>query len=290
MYTGRFAPSPSGPLHLGSLLTAVASYLHARRHGGRWLVRIEDVDTGRTQAGAERSILGALQAFGMAWDGEIVYQSRRGEAYTRILDELRQRDLVYPCNCPRKKIAGGVYPGHCRQGMSEAREQFALRVRSETAPVMVAFHDEIQGAVQQNIAAEVGDFILKRSDGLFAYQLAVVVDDAWQGVTHVVRGMDLLDNTPRQIYLQHQLNLATPAYAHVPLLVDLNGYKLSKHNRAPAVDPARPLAQVWQVLDFLGQAPPTELLHGTLARLWEWAQFHWDTRKIPARAEIAAAG
>ena len=291
-YVGRFAPSPTGPLHFGSLVAAVASWLDARAHHGRWLVRIEDVDTTRSVAGADDEILRALEAFGLEWDGEVVWQSRRGEMYESALEKLRSRGLVYRCRCSRKEVAdsgivgmeGAIYPGTCR----------ALRLGKEIAgadrlgvdDARIEFGDRLQGRVSQDIARAIGDFVLKRRDGLHAYQLAVVVDDADQGVTDVVRGADLLQSTPRQILLQRLLDLPTPRHLHVPAAVDERGEKLSKQTRAAAVDAARAGEEIAAVLDFLGQPRPASRVP---AEMLAEAVRGWDLRRI-AQLRVRNAG
>ncbi len=281
MYTGRFAPSPTGPLHLGSLIAAAASWLDARAAGGRWLVRIEDLDRPRCAPGAADAILCALDRLGLHWDGEVLYQSRRLEHYRAALDKLAPH--TYWCGCTRREIADSslglardgahIYPGTCRAGTARKR---ALRVR--TTPEAIAFADRVQGRREQVLERDIGDFVLYRADGLFAYQLAVVVDDAAQGVTDVVRGADLLDSTPRQIYLQRLLALPTPRYLHVPVALDAAGEKLSKQTAAAPVE-ADPRA-LRRALAFLGQPDATtleEALHG------------WDPQLISRRRAMALA-
>ncbi|NKI68029.1 tRNA glutamyl-Q(34) synthetase GluQRS [Collimonas pratensis] len=262
-YTGRFAPSPTGPLHAGSLVAAMASYLDAKASHGRWLLRMEDVDEARTAAGAADSILADLDALGMHWDGEVVFQSRRGAAYEAAFDRLGR--LAYPCGCTRREIVdsricvaadgAAVYPGTCRSGLPVGKPARAYRLRVPDPghiDELIIFDDRWLGRVQQHLAIEVGDFVLKRADGYWAYQLAVVVDDAEQGVTHVVRGADLLDSTGRQIYLQRQLQLATPQYLHVPVITNADGEKLSKQNGAQAIDMTQPLQALIKAAWFLG--------------------------------------
>lgn len=259
-YVGRFAPSPSGPLHKGSLVAALASYLDARAHGGKWLVRIEDVDEARTIPGAAEGILQTLIAFGMQWDGEVVWQSRRKHLYQAAFERLGSH--AYPCGCTRREIAdsrigigsdgAAVYPGTCRHGLAPGKTPRAFRLRvPDDVSECISFEDRWMGQVTQHLATEVGDFVLKRADGFWAYQLAVVVDDAAQGVTDVVRGADLLDSTPRQIYLQRLLGVPTPRYLHVPVVTNDHGEKLSKQTGALALDSARPLEELLFAACFL---------------------------------------
>jgi len=285
-YRGRFAPSPTGPLHFGSLLAALASYLEARRHHGEWLVRMEDVDTPRTVPGAADDILRTLDALGFVWDEAVLYQSRRDDAYDEALDELADNGMLYACSCSRKQVAaetgwrGGqlIYPGTCRsRGLARDR---GLSQRVLTAGARVRFTDEIQGTVEQNLATEIGDFVLRRVDGIYTYQLAVVVDDAAQGVTHVVRGSDLLDSTPRQIYLQQLLGMPPPRYSHIPIATDARGVKLSKQTGALAVDARQPARALWRALVFLDQTPPPELCRAEPRVLWSWAEENWSPARI----------
>lgn len=260
-YRGRFAPSPTGPLHFGSLVAAVASWLDARAAGGEWLVRIEDVDTTRTVPGAASEILRALEAMGLTWDGEVLWQSRRGDHYERALERLRAGGHTYRCRCTRREIAdsgimgleGAIYPGTCRHLGVPADAGFAERMLAPAQPV--TFLDRALGAVSQNVARDIGDFVVRRRDGLHAYQLAVVVDDAEQGVTDVVRGADLLWSTPRQILLQRALGFPTPRYLHFPVVTNAAGEKLSKQTGAEAIRPAEAPALLRQALQFLGQPP-----------------------------------
>ncbi|MBM3341946.1 MAG: tRNA glutamyl-Q(34) synthetase GluQRS [Betaproteobacteria bacterium] len=292
MYRGRFAPSPTGPLHFGSLIAAVASYLEAKTQGGEWLVRIEDLDTPRCVPGATENILCCLEAFGLQWDGAVMHQSTRNEAYRAALDQLRARNLLYGCACTRREIAdsavlgidGPVYSGTCRNGLPQDRAARATRVH--TAGAHITFNDVIQGTITQDVEHEVGDFVVHRADGLFAYQLAVVVDDAAQGITDIVRGADLLDSTPRQIWLQRLLKLATPRYAHIPVAVNRRGEKWSKQTDAPALDVKRPAATLTGALRFLAQDVPASLAHETLDNAWTWAKQHWQRRRIAATRGI----
>lgn len=281
-YRGRFAPSPTGPLHFGSLTAAVGSYLDARKNGGTWLIRIEDVDTPRCVSGAARDILRTLESFGLQSDEPVLYQSQRSAAYEAALQQLKDLGMAYPCSCTRKEISdsalhgieGPVYPGTCRNGMDHQRATPAWRVRTGPSPSPITFDDDLQGQISQRIESEIGDFVVKRTDGLFAYQLAVVVDDAFQGITHVVRGADLLNSTPRQIHLQHLLGLATPAYMHLPVATNSEGKKLSKQTRAKAVIPGDSTTLL-RVLQFLNQQPPTELSAGTVEDILAWGIRHW---------------
>jgi glutamyl-Q tRNA(Asp) synthetase len=281
-------------LHFGSLVAAVGSYLEAKSHGGQWLVRMEDVDSTREQPGAAMLILRTLDACGLAWDGDIMYQSRRSEAYRAALERLEAQGLVYACGCSRREIADSalgpdgalIYPGTCRNGLAPGKTPRATRVRVDQATI--AFDDAVQGTISQDLAAEVGDFVLRRADGLYAYQLAVVVDDAEQGITDVVRGADLLDSTPRQIYLQRRLGLSTPRYLHLPAAVNAAGEKMSKQTLAAPVDEREPVAVLAQVMEFLGRPPPAHLRRAPLSEFWRWALARWDAKRIPPRRSLPA--
>jgi len=283
-YTGRFAPSPTGPLHFGSLVAAVGSWLDARAHGGRWLVRIEDVDEPRAVPGAADDILRTLEAFALTWDGPVVRQTDRKALYAAALARLRDLGTTYRCRCSRREIAdsglrgpeGAIYPGTCRGLRLSAAEPGADRLRVPAGTV--AFHDRLRGRVEHDVAAEIGDFVLRRRDGLFAYQLAVVVDDADQGITDVVRGADLLWSTPRQVLLQHLLGVPTPRYLHLPVATNAHGEKLSKQTLAPAVEPARAGPWIADALAFLGQ-PTVEF--DTPARMLAAAMKNWDAERVP---------
>jgi glutamyl-Q tRNA(Asp) synthetase len=283
-YIGRFAPSPTGPLHKGSLVAALASFLDARAHRGQWLVRIEDIDEGRTVEGAAENILHCLDAFGMRRDGEVVWQSRRKPLYEAAFQRLGGH--VYACGCTRKEIAdsrvglasdgAAVYPGTCRRGLAQGKTARAYRLRvPDDASECISFEDRWVGTVTQHLATEVGDFVLKRADGFWAYQLAVVVDDAEQGVTHVVRGADLLDSTPRQIYLQRLLGVPTPRYLHVPVVTNAAGEKLSKQTGALALDTDNPLKELLWAAGFL-QLPLPEVR--SVEEFWKAALAAWVSR------------
>ena len=292
-YVGRFAPSPTGPLHFGSLVAAVASWLDARAAGGRWLLRVEAPARPRCEPGAADAILRQLEAYGLHWDGAMLVQSQRDDAYAEALATLEELGAAYPCACTRSQLAQAprnhegeiIYPGTCRNGLPAGAIARAWRVRGPD--VSTRFNDRIHGELQQNLAHDVGDFIVKRADGLYAYQLAVVVDDAFQGITHVVRGADLLWNTPRQIYLQSLLGLPTPVYAHVPLITNAAGQKLSKQTRAPALPETGCAAVMAHALAVLGHAPPAELAGTEPAEQLAWAVVHWQIENVPLQPTIA---
>jgi glutamyl-Q tRNA(Asp) synthetase len=285
-YRGRFAPSPTGPLHLGSLSTALASYVQAKAWRGRWLLRIDDLDPPRTVPGAADQIMGALEALGLHWDGPALFQSRRQEAYAAALERLAADGLVYPCWCSRKDLAGTqTYPGHCRRRTGAAPPgPCALRI--DTTGARIAFEDALQGPVAQNLETEVCDFILYRRDRVYAYHLATVLDDAAQGVTEVLRGIDLLDSTPRQIFLERLLGLPAKGYAHAPVLVERNGQKLSKQNLAPAAAVHDPGGLLLHLLGLLKQAPPAELAGAPAPEVLAWATAHWNPKALKGMEQI----
>ncbi|WP_123401825.1 tRNA glutamyl-Q(34) synthetase GluQRS [Inmirania thermothiophila] len=286
---GRFAPSPTGPLHFGSLVAALASFLEARSRRGRWLVRIEDLDRPRCVPGAADTILRQLEAFALPWEGPVLFQSRRIERYREVLAALAREGLLYPCACTRRELravarpgpAGPVYPGRCRGGLAPGRRPRALRVRVDGTAV--DFVDAVRGPQREHLAATSGDFIVRRADGIVAYQLAVVVDDHDQGVTEVVRGADLLDSTARQIHLHRLLGLTPPRYAHVPVALGPDGAKLSKQTGARALDPAAAPRLLCAALRLLGQAPPPQLAGEPAATVVAWALAHWRLDRVPAR-------
>ncbi|PSJ42406.1 tRNA glutamyl-Q(34) synthetase GluQRS [Zobellella endophytica] len=281
---GRFAPSPSGPLHFGSLIAALGSYLQARVSHGRWLVRIEDLDPPREIPGAADDILRTLEAFGLHWDGEVVYQSRRHAHYQAVLDDWAGRGLSYNCHCTRRMIgaAGGFYNGHCRElGLPAAGAAVRLKLHQ---PVY-GFEDRLQGPVVVSRALAEEDFIVHRRDGLYAYNLAVVIDDRDAGITEVVRGADLLEPTVRQIALYRLLGAPEPGWLHLPLAVQA-GSKLSKQNHAPPLDKTRAGDHLWQALAFLGQQPPAELKGADCHQLLHWAIAHWRLEKVPSCPQI----
>jgi glutamyl-Q tRNA(Asp) synthetase len=272
-YIGRFAPSPTGPLHLGSLYTALASFLQARSRQGLWLLRIDDLDFPRNIKGSADSILKTLDAFGLHWDSSVVYQSQCLDSYHEILDQLAWDQLIYPCTCTRKTLTA-IYSGACRSKQTQSDSPNSYRIKTDNR--IISFKDELQGLISHDLAEQHGDFILKRKDQIIAYQFAVVIDDARQHINHVVRGCDLLDSTPRQIYLQQILGLVTPDYMHVPVIIDEQGYKLSKQTRATEVDLKKPDAVIFELLTLLKQNPPAELQPAPLTELLDWAIAHWN--------------
>ena len=277
-YVGRFAPSPTGPLHFGSMVAALASYMEARTAKGKWLLRMEDLDAPREQPGAADEILRALERLGFEWDGPVLRQSARLERYRAVLEGLRRRGFAYPCGCSRKELEDSalaidgarIYPGTCRQGLAPGKSARALRLRTHAAPI--AFLDCVQGEIEQRVEREVGDFVLQRADGIYAYQLAVVVDDLDQGITDVVRGADLLDSTARQIHLQRILGAPQPRYAHVPVAVNAAGEKLSKQTGAAPLDLADPKRELARARRFLGQG-----------------EEGWDLARVPRVRSLTAA-
>lgn len=286
-YKGRFAPSPTGPVHFGTLIVAVGSYLQAKKNNGEWLIRMEDVDTTRKVEGSDKEILDTLEAFGFEWDGEIIYQSGQNEHYENALQQLISRSLVFPCTCTRKQLTSSnnsIYPGTCRNRPFPDEEEHALRLLAKD--ITIKFSDIVMGKQSQNIAQQCGDFVIKRRDGLFAYQLAVVVDDYLQNITEVVRGADLLDSTARQIYLQRLLGYPTPGYCHLPLAIDTSGNKISKSEGAMEVDLKNREKLLFSVLGFLGQRPPADLISSSIEDIWSWAETHWDIRQIPSKTHI----
>lgn len=299
-YRGRFAPSPTGDLHFGSLIAALASYLDARAAGGQWLLRIEDVDKSRCWSAASEQIMRTLDSFGLSWDGEVWMQSQRDARYLEVLEQLAGQGLLYPCHCSRQQIAAHatqtasdgslVYPGSCRlplqaRHLADFAQDSAWRLRVDDAR-LIEFVDAIQGPQQGLLGRDAGDCVLRRADGLFAYQLAVVVDDADQGITHVVRGADLLGSTVRQIYLQQCLGYPQPLYAHLPLALDAEGKKWSKQRLAPALKPTEASHLLWLALRFLGQPVPAELDGERVDVLLEWGVANWSLAAVPAVVQM----
>jgi len=286
---GRFAPSPTGPLHFGTLLAALGSYLLAKCSGGSWLLRVEDLDPPRVIPGSADAMLSLLEQLGFEWDGEVIYQSQRSERYQQVLEQLRRQDQVFDCSCSRREILasaphpgeeGPVYPGTCRNGVRGSRAERAVRLR--VPDENISYRDGVLGEQNQNLEKEVGDFVLHRVDGLFAYQLAVVVDDIDAGITQVVRGADLLSSTPRQIYLYRCLDVVPPNYFHLPLAFGDNDKKLSKRNGdIGLVTMENGSNMLWRALEFLGQSPPEELFNSTPGELLRWGTENFHAEKIP---------
>lgn len=286
-YRGRFAPSPTGPLHFGSLVSALASFLDAKANRGQWLVRMEDLDPPREQPGASALILQSLECHGLVWDEPVLYQSQRWARYEERLSELRHADLAYPCNCSRQRLQGlnGIYDGYCRTHPPAAEDTLAWRLKLYDVPTgptpdVSRFVDLLQGEQQQNLRTQAGDQILKRRDGFYAYQLAVVVDDIDQGITRIIRGSDLLDVTARQRVLFHYLAAPVPEFGHVPVAIHANGQKLSKQNHALPLDNQRSASNLWHALVFLGQNPPAALQAATPIELLDWAIAHWQLARV----------
>lgn len=291
-YVGRFAPSPTGPLHFGSLLTAVASYLQARVASGKWLLRIEDIDPPREQPEATDLILSALRRYGFEWDGPVSYQSQSRAAHDAAIQRLLDAGLAYPCGCSRRDLAaalrgplGVIYPGRCRAGSNAAETAIRVRTNDEA----VCFSDGLQGCRSQCLESESGDFIIRRRDGLIAYQLAVVVDDCLQGITEVVRGIDLIESTARQIWLQRLLGYAEPRYQHIPVAVNVLDQKLSKSHGAGAVSISRAAETLVAALGVLGQQPPEDLAASKIEDIWVWARANWRIDVLQGRTRLPVA-
>ncbi|AAU93293.1 glutamyl-tRNA synthetase domain protein [Methylococcus capsulatus str. Bath] len=290
-YRGRFAPSPTGPLHLGSLYTAVVGFCEARRRGGAWLVRIDDADRQRCRQTHADSILRTLETHGLWWDEAVLFQSLRDEIYRVALERLAAGSRVFPCTCPRRELAGSgpIYSGRCRARYPHPPAgEHALRLRVGDA--VIGFDDRLQGRIEQDLGSAVGDFVVRRRDGLPAYHLATVIDDAEQRVTEVLRGVDLLDSTPRQILLQECLGLPRPDYCHIPVLTDRGGIKLSKQAGARPVDEDAPSENLWTVLALLGFVPEPPLIGAKPAEILDWAVAHWDIRRLPPGRRIDVGG
>ncbi len=286
-YRGRFAPSPTGPLHFGSLIAAVGSYLQARHQGGQWWLRIEDIDPPREVEGAAEAIIALLAAYGFEWD-DLSYQSRRQSHYAEALAQLQQQHLTYPCICTRRQLreqpprsdGTHIYPGTCRTRRFPCADRHAIRVL--TTDTVIGFTDRLQGMQICDLEKEVGDFVLRRADGYISYQLAVALDDAEQGMTEVIRGCDLLDSTFRQIHVQQQLGLDSPQYAHLPVVLGPDGQKLSKQTGARALSSRQPLIPLVNAMQFLGHPAPEEIQHGSLQGFWDWAIDNWSADRIAA--------
>lgn len=297
MIVGRFAPSPTGPLHFGSLVAAMGSYLLAKLAGGRWLLRVEDLDPPRVVPGAADEMIRLLEQLGFEWDGEIVYQSQRLDRYRQVLEQLAERRLVFECSCSRRELVasaphpgedGPVYPGTCRNGPVGSRPERAVRLL--VPDELVVCRDHVFGELQQNLQRELGDFVLRRADGLYAYQLAVVVDDIDSGVNQVVRGADLISSTPRQWYLYRCLQQPQPSYFHLPLALGGDAQKLSKrHGPTALVSAANGGTALWRVLEFLGQKPPLDLLAAAPRELLQWGLVHFDVSKVSTQPQSSPA-
>ena len=287
-YIGRFAPTPSGYLHFGSLVAALASYLDARAVGGRWLLRIEDLDPPREVAGAQSAILSTLENYGFEWDGPVMRQSERHDAYAEVLQHWLSQGLAYACTCSRKQLEPyqGIYPGLCRNA-AQPWTDTAIRLR--VPELTYRFNDRVQGDFAQHLGREVGDFVIRRRDGLYAYQLAVVIDDAAQGINNIVRGADLLDSTPRQLYLQELLGSPAPSYLHVPLITQPDGHKLGKSYRAPPLPTEQARSLLLRALRALGQDAPAQLLELKPSAILNWAAQHWQAERIPKVMNLAEA-
>lgn len=284
-YIGRFAPSPTGPLHLGSLFTALASFIDARHHQGKWLLRIDDLDTPRNATGAVDAILRCLERFELHWDDQPFFESQHQPVYQEHLAQLIRNQQIYGCRCSRRELEGHtVYPGFCRHLGWPDDSQAALRVK--TCDKILTFDDRLQGRLESHLGNEHGDFIVRRRDGIVAYQLAVVVDDHLQGVNQVVRGIDLLLSTVKQLYLYDLLNYPAPVYMHVPVVVDATGTKLSKQTLAAPIDTRHPEATVFAILQWLGQNPPPDLNKASISEQLTWAIAHWHTDALLHRKTI----
>ena len=290
-YKGRFAPSPTGPLHFGSLVAAVGSYLQARHAKGKWLVRIDAIDPPREQEGAADNILSTLEQFGFEWDEQILYQSKRQSYYQDVVDELIRQQLAYPCSCSRSSILKKtgqrkgkiIYPGFCRNGPLEKLSDYSIRLRTNRE--LIRFNDLIMGEQTVDLEASQGDFIIQRRDHLFSYHLASGIDDVEQGITEVVRGSDLLNCTPNQLHVQHVLKFRSPQYCHLPIAVSENGQKLSKQTHAQPIEPHDAANLLVKTLKFLGQVPPIELINSSKEEVWNWAIKHWQLNLVPQQSQ-----
>jgi len=290
-YIGRFAPSPTGAVHFGTLVAAIASYLQAKKNHGKWRLRMEDVDITRTVKGADAAILTTLERYGFQWDGEVVYQSCRLQYYAEALQQLIKQSRIFPCICSRKQLAESgveIYPGICRNRIFPEPGAHTLRLRCDNR--QIKFTDRVMGEQTFNLETDCGDFIIKRRDGLFAYQLAVVIDDARQGITEIVRGADLLNSTAKQIYLQQLLGYSQPDYLHIPLAVNKNGQKFSKSAGAASIANDQPALHLYHALVFLGQQPPAHLKHSPVEAVWDWAIHHWNIANIPSQKNRPVSG
>jgi len=289
VYRGRFAPSPTGPLHIGSLYTAVASYLQARSQGGQWLLRVDDLDPFRCKPRYSEQILHTLERYGLHWDEQVLYQSKRHDSYRAAIEQLQQQALLYPCQCSRKElnqrhIINGVYDQYCLKHPIPANQRAALRIQLNVDKI--CFNDQVQGQQQQDLKQQVGDFIVFRKDQVYAYHLAVIIDDAEQKISEVLRGYDLLDSTYRQIFLQHTLGINTPQYAHIPTINDDSGAKLSKQTYAPdiALSPVR--ETLINTLHYLNLRPAKDLINSEVSEILQWAVDEWSIKAIKPQTSI----
>lgn len=291
-YRGRFAPSPTGLLHFGSLIAATASYLQAKHQQGLWLIRIDDIDPPREQKGAADNILKTLEGFGFEWDEDIYYQSSRKNDYQDALHQLLSKQLAYPCSCSRKSILKEsdqsknngeiIYPGFCRNGPRIAnRNAKELSTRLRCSTDTISFNDALQGKQEANLEKSIGDFILQRRDGYFSYHFASGIDDAEQQITEVIRGADLLASTHCHLHVQHVMGLPSPQYCHLPVAVDNNGKKLSKQSHAQPIEVQHSVLLLYKTLKFLGQMPPIDLIDATQNDIWHWAVQHWQLGLVP---------
>lgn len=286
IYIGRFAPSPTGDLHFGSLIAALASFLDARKNQGQWLLRMDDIDHQRNVAGSANSILYNLDRLGLHWDDEVLYQSQRDKYYQAALEQLIVKSHVFPCSCSRKEIQQltlkdgntSIYPGTCRNKLIDQQQTYAWRLYTQGHKI--AFHDRLYGYHLRDIEQTTGDFVIFRSDGISSYQLATVVDDAAQSITHVVRGFDLIDSTPKQILLQQVLSLNTPEYLHLPLATTQEGEKLSKRHQSKAIAQQKPTELILNALRFLNQHPEKQLADASIEDILDWAITHWDIKQL----------
>ena len=294
-YRGRFAPSPSGPLHFGSLIAAVASYLEAITNQGEWLLRIEDIDPPREITGAADLIIEALDCHGFEWTGPVLYQSLQIEAYEALSDSLLEQGIAYRCQCSREDIralnphmsaTGPVYPGTCRPLNLQRDDSTAMAIRLKMTDMNIRFMDLLQGETDCQLSRDIGDIVLRRKDGLIGYSLAVVADDERQGITDIVRGCDLLPLTPAHIFLQQQLNFNVPSYMHIPLAMHPDGQKLSKQSGADAINIKTPSENLIRSLQFLGQNPPNEIINAPVADIWQWARNHWHPDNLATKHQL----
>lgn len=291
-YRGRFAPSPSGLLHMGSLVTATGSYLQAKSQQGEWLVRIDDIDPPREQSGASEHILNTLEAFGFEWDGDVLYQHQNQQHYQEAVMQLLKKKLAYSCSCSRAQImklnprkdGKIIYPGTCRTGARANFAEQSIRLRCDEN--VIEFFDVLQGKQRFNLEKSQGDFIIQRRDGYFSYHLASGIDDAEQGITEVVRGADLLECTPCQLHVQNKLQLASPQYCHLPIIVNPDGQKLSKQSHAEAIHPDNAVSLLYNALILLGQSPPADIMDASRDELWQWAIRHWQIKDVPADSAL----